>query len=265
MFKRIVAVALAILVLFPLCYALSLSFFQRTDFYDTPARFLPSSPDISGYVKVLAMPEFARYTFNSIVTATLGALARVVTSFLAAYAFVFLSFKGKSTLLFILSLSAFIPQDALLFENYMTVVKAGLGDTYLGIIAPGLFSAMQMLMLLTAMKALSRDPYEAALLDGAGDRQIMLHIIAPLVKSVIITILIQSFIGTYNAYLWPLVVTNKPQMRTIQIGISLLGFAESGDKSGLFAALVVTLVPFILIVILARKVMIKALTEGLNY
>ena len=264
MSKKIIAVILAIIVLFPFLYALSLSFFPRADFFETPTPFFPSEINLSGYEKVISMPQFLRYTANSLITATAGAFIRALIAFLASYALVYLRFKGKNAILFFLTLSAFIPGDALLFENYMTVMKAGLGDTYLGIIAPSLFSAMQMLMMLTAMKAIPKDPYEAALLDGANDGIVMLHIVMPLVKCVILTVIIQSFIGIYNSYLWPLVITNKPDMRTIQIGISLLGFAETGDKAGLCAALMITLIPFALIVLGARKIMIKALSEGLS-
>ena len=264
MSKKIVAIILAIIILFPLCYALSLSFFPRSDFFETPTPFFPSEINLSGYEKAISMPQFLRYTANSLITATLGSAIRALVAFLASFAFVYLNFRGKNALLFFLTLSAFIPGDALLFENYMTVMKAGLGDTYLGIIAPSLFSAMQMLMMLTAMKSIPREPYEAALLDGANDRIVMWHIVMPLIKCVILTVVIQSFISIYNSYLWPLVITNKPKMRTIQIGVSLLGFAESGDKAGLFAALILTLLPFALIVLLARKIMIKALSEGLS-
>ena len=168
-------------------------------------------------------------------------------------------------ILFILLLSAFIPQDSLLYENYVTTAKLNLINTYMGIIITSLFSATQLMMLMTAMKSLSKDTFDASRVDGANDITVLFSIIAPLTKSIIITIFLQSFIGVFNSYLWPLLVTNREEMRTIQIGISLMGYQESGRMGPLFATLLIILIPFIILVIAMKKQIIKALSDGLSY
>ena len=115
------------------------------------------------------------------------------------------------------------------------------------------------------MKSLSKDTFDAARVDGANDITVLFHIIAPLTKSIIITIFLQSFIGVFNAYLWPLLVTNTAEMRTIQIGISLMGYQESGRMGPLFATLLLVLIPFVILTVATKKLIIKALADGLSY
>ena len=265
MLKKLFAIALAIIVVFPLFYTASMSLFSPRDFNTSPALFCPSSPIWQNYEKAVTHSSFLRYTFNSVFTATLAAIIRTAIVTLSSYAFSFLSFKGKKAILFFLLLSAFIPQDSLLYQNYVTVSRMNLINTYLGIIITGLFSATQLIMLMTAMKSLSRDSYDAARVDGARDMTILCSIIAPLTKSIILTIMLQSFISTFNSYLWPLLVTNENAMRTIQIGVSLMGYQESGRLGPLFATLFIILVPFVILVTATRKFIIKALADGLSY
>ncbi len=265
MLKKTFAAILAIIVIFPLIYVISLSLFSPRDFNSTPARFFPSSPELGNYVRALSNARFIRYSINSIITALLSAVIRTAIVILSSYAFSFLNFRGRKTLLFFLLLSAFIPQDGLLYENYVSVSRMHLLNTYLGIIITSLFSATQLMMLLTAMKSLSRDEYDAARVDGARDITILTHIIIPLTKGVVITIFIQSFISVFNAYLWPLLVTNTERMRTLQIGIGLMGYEESGRLGALFATLVAVLVPFIALVLFSRKLIIRALADSLSY
>ena len=265
MLKKAIAILLALIIIFPLLYAVSLSLFSPRDFNASPARFIPTEPIFENYAKAIGHNYFIRYTANSLITAFLASIIRTLIVLFSSYAFSFLHFRGKKVILFILLLSAFIPQDSLLYENYVTTAKLNLINTYMGIIITSLFSATQLIMLMTAMKSLSRDSYDAARVDGARDMTILCSIIAPLTKSIILTIMLQSFISTFNSYLWPLLVTNENAMRTIQIGVSLMGYQESGRLGPLFATLFIILVPFVILVTATRKFIIKALADGLSY
>lgn len=265
MLKKALAIALALIVLFPLLYTLSLSLFTARDFNVLPARFFTSEPHFANFLDAVSRRYFITYSLNSIITSFLASFIRTVVIILSSYAFSFLRFKGKKAILFVLLLSAFIPQDSLLYQNYVTVSRLHLINTYAGIIATSLFSATQLMMLLAAMKSLSRDTFDASRTDGANDIAILYHIIIPLTKSIILTIFIQTFISVFNAYLWPLLVTQSAGMRTIQVGISLMGYQDDGRMGELFAAMTVTLMPFVALVIASRKMIIKALTNSLSY
>ncbi len=249
--RLVLLVALSLVVIFPIFYIFSSSLFSRDDFNNT--RLFPSRLIWSNYQKALGARHILLYMMNSISTSVFTALIRVIITILAAFTFTHLKFKGKNVVFSLLVLTIFIPSDAILYQNYRTVASLGLLDTYLGIIIPSLFSASQMLLLMGYFKALGRESYEAALIDGAGDIRYMVSILIPISESVVLTVFIQTLITSFNSYLWPLLVTNKTKMRTIQIALEMLGFAESGEKGALAATTALITLPFIIILALTKN------------
>lgn len=249
--RLILLFILSLIIIFPVFYIFSSSLFPQRDFNEL--RLFPSKPQWSNYIKALNERHFTVYLMNSVVTSLLESFIRVITAVLAAFTFTHLRFKGKSILFSILVLTIFIPGDALLYQNYRTIAGLGLLDTRLGIILPSLFSASQMLLLMGYFKALGKESYEAALIDGAGDIKYITYILVPMSESVVLTVFIQSLISSFNSYLWPLIVTNKPSSRTIQVGLTMLGFAESGERGALMATISLITLPFIIIAALTKN------------
>ena len=255
---------LAIIIIFPLLYTLSASFFTPADFTASEAKLLPSSFSLRNFRLALNNSYFPRYTLNSFATAFLAAFFRCIVSISAAFAFTHLSFKGKRFLLIALLSTLFIPSDAMLYENYITTAKLELLNSYLGIVLPSVFSASSMLMTIGIYLSADRDIYDAAQIDGAGDIRYIISILLPLTAPVTITIFIQTFISAFNSYLWPLIVTTKPGMRTIQVGITMLGFAEAGEYGAQFASIAMITLPFLILLLAGRKMIMKAISGGLS-
>ena len=159
----------------------------------------------------------------------------------------------------------FIPSDLLLAQNYITIQRLGLLDTYLGIISTSLMGAGQIFMLRQFMKTVPEEIHESALLDGTGDFAYMRYILLPLSKAVIVTLSLQSFVGIFNAYLWPLLVTNRASMRTVQVGITTLGFSESLNYGPTMAAVIILFIPFAMLFMVFKKSILKALEKGYLY
>lgn len=249
--RVILLIALSIIILFPVFYIFSSSLFSVKDFSEM--RVVPSSPVWTNYQKALGTKNFARYLFNSVVTSILQAVIRTVTAVLAAFTFTHLSFKGKSVIFSVLVLTLFIPGDAILYQNYRTVSFLGLLDTHLGIIIPSLFSASQMLLLMGYFKAMGKEEYEASQIDGSGDIKYIVYILSPMSQSVIMTVFIQTLITSFNNYLWPLLVTNKPSSRTVQIALSMIGTQEIGEKGVLMATIALITLPFIIILAFTKN------------
>ncbi|MBQ0071216.1 MAG: carbohydrate ABC transporter permease, partial [Spirochaetales bacterium] len=124
-----------------------------------------------------------------------------------------------------------------------------------------LFSAAQMLLLIGSFKAQGRDTYNAARIDGAGDLTYINRVLVPLSGPAILTVLVQTLITTFNSYLWPLLVTNKPKTRTIQIGITMLGFAEAGETGAQMAAIAMVTLPFLLVLLVTKSRIENALIK----
>ena len=259
--RIILAAILAAIVAFPILYAFSMSFFSIIDFTDSYAHFLPSTLSLRNYVLALSHRNFPRYIFNSVMISTLLSVLRIMITIPAAFAFSHLEFKGRKMLLGVMISTLFIPSDALLYENYSTVAALGLLDTYAAIILPSIFSASSLLMLYGAFSSGSRYVYDAARIDGSGDIRYMAEILTPLSGPFITTILMQSFITSFNSYLWPLIVTSRDSMRTVQIGLAMLGFAEEGERGAEFAAVMIITIPFLVLLAAGRRTIMKALVN----
>ncbi|MBO8436462.1 MAG: carbohydrate ABC transporter permease [Spirochaetes bacterium] len=255
---------LSVIVLFPLFYAFSTSFFTPQDFTAENAKLLPSSLSLRNYELALSHRYFGRYVLNSFITATLTAFLRAAISAMTAFAFTHLRFKGQKAILTLLLTTLFIPPDAMLYENYVTVARLSLLDSYLGIVLPSLFSASAMLITIGAYLSTDRDIYDAARIDGSRDPRYILSILLPLTAPVTITVFIQAFISSFNSYLWPLLITTRPKMRTVQVGIMMLGFAEEGEYGAQSASIILITLPFLLLLAAGRKAIEKALQGGIS-
>lgn len=261
--EKLLLAILSIIIAFPLLYAFSLSLFSPMDFTDQQAHLLPSGFSFENYRMALGNRYYPLFVFNSIITAALLALLRLAISIAAAFAFTHLRFRGKRIVLSLLLITMFIPPDALLYPNYSTIRALGLLDTYAAIIMPSLFSASSLLMLLGIYSTYDRNIYDAAVIDGAGDIRYILNILMPLTRSIAAAIFLQTFITGFNSYLWPLLVTSRMGMRTVQVGISMLGFAESGEYGAQFAAIMMITFPFLIILLIVRKKLMKTLSGNI--
>lgn len=250
--RKVLLVLLSLIVAFPILYMFSSSLFSASDFNNL--RLIPSNPVWENYVRALNQKYFWKNMLNSVATSLLAATIRTAITVLAAFAFTHLRFRGKSIVFTALVLTLFIPQEAVLYQNYRTVAKLGLLDTWAGIICTSLFSAAQMLLLMGSFKSQGREIYDAARIDGASDLRYIVSILMPLSGPAILTVAIQTLIVTFNSYLWPLLVTNKSSTRTIQVGMTMLGYAESGQLGPQMATLVIATLPFLIILALAKKI-----------
>lgn len=255
--RMVLLALLAIVIAFPVLYMFSSSLFSLRDF--NKLHLVPEKAMWENYAMAMGHRNFSYYLINSIGTSILSAVIRTVVVVFAAFALTHLHFKGKRLIFSALVLTLFVPQEAILYQNYRTIAAAGLLDTWTAIIAPGLFSAAQMLLIMGSFTAQGRDTYDAARIDGAGDLRYIGSVLVPLSGPAVLTILIQTLITSFNSYLWPLLVTNKPKTRTIQIGITMLGFAESGETGAQMATLALVSLPFLIVLAIAKRKIENAL------
>ncbi len=261
--ERIILLFLLIIISFPLVYAFSASFFSPMDFTDQYAHMLPSSFSLDNYRMVLENRYFPVFMVNSALTSILLAMLRVAISAAAAFSFTHIAFRGKRIVLSFLLMTMFIPPDALLYQNYSTVAALGLLDTYAAIVLPSVFSASSLLMLLGIYSTYDKNIYDAARIDGAEDGRYMISILIPLTKSVTAAVFLQTFVTGFNSYLWPLLVTSRMSMRTVQVGIIMLGFPESGEYGAQFAAIILITFPFLIILGIVREKLMKTLSGNI--
>lgn len=256
----ILKVFLGLLFIFPILYAVWIS--VNTNGNAAAMRYFTFDLTLENYRQVFGEFNVPRYVMNSFVTVAISVTSQVVTCSLAAYAFVFFTFKGRNILFTIITLSMMIPGDSVIIANYMTVLSLNLTNTYLGISIVSLTSGMGIFLMRQAFKTVPLELKDASEIDGCGRMRFLIQILLPISVPSIAAMAIYLFIGNYNQFFWPLLVTSRDSMRTIQVGVSLLMDEETGKFGAQCAVAMVALIIPILVFTVAYKYLVKGMTAG---
>ena len=246
--------ALGLLLIFPIIYAAGLSFMDAAEITTPPPKVLPRSFGyLENYITIFTKMKMLRFLLNSLLVSVLGTMGRLITAVTASFAFCFYEFKGKNFLFYLILGSMMIPGDAIILTNYLTVSRMGIMNTFLGLVIVYLVHANYIFMMRQSMLSLPKSLHEAALIDGCSSLRFLISIVIPLSKPIITTISLSSFVGLWNIYLWPLLITNAEEMRTVQVGITMLNTAEQQSYGPIMAASCVALLPAVVIFLISQR------------
>lgn len=256
------AVLLGLLIISPIIYALFISIMPSNQISSNPPKLIPRKITFEHYKTAIEMTTLGRYMLNSLVLAGVSSLIRVITASMAAFAFSFYEFRGKNLLFALTMGTVMIPGDVVLVTNYQTVAKLGLVNTYLGMMVVFLVSALNIFIMRQNFLTFSREVKEAAEVDGCSNFRFFTTILLPLQKPVLTTVFISAFIGTWNTYLWPMLVTNRDELRTVQVGITMLNFPDGTVYGPIMAASLLVLLPIAVVFIIFRRQIVGGLMGG---
>ena len=259
----IVLVVPAIVVLFPLYQSIITSLASEADVSNYPPKLLPTNFRLENFGEALNTAPILRYLLNSIIQSSLVTVSHLIMASLAAYAFAFIEFRFKQFFFLVFLSTMMIPWEATIIPNYMTIVNdLRLKDNFIGLTLPYLATAFGTFMLRQFFMSIPRDLYDAAVIDGCGRIRFLLTIAVPLARPALGTLAVFSFLQTYNQYLWPLLVTNDKNMRTVQIGLALLQDQERFLWNIVMAGVVMILLPTFILFIVGNRQLIRGLTAG---
>lgn len=265
MIKRITIYTLSILsaavLFFPILYAVSASFMSPQEIY--AGKFLPSSINFDAYKQVFTSIPLFHYLTVSFWTSTIVMLGQLVVCSLAAYAFVFIPFKGRNLIFFLFLSTMLIPWEATIIPNFLTILKLGWLDTYKGLTLPFFALPFGMFLLRQHFMTIPNEMWESAQMDGCSRFRFYLQFALPLSKSSLTALGIYGFLTTWNQYLWPLLITNDDTVRTVQIGLKMLIANESSSSWNMvMAGVVAILVPTLFLLFIGMKQIREGLTAG---
>lgn len=259
---QIFAVIVGIVIISPIIYAFFISIMPSNQILSNPPKLIPRSVTLDHYKSAISATTLGRYMLNSLVLAGVSSIVRIITASMAAYAFAFYEFKGKNFIFAIVMGTVMIPGDVVLVTNYQTVSRLGLVNTYLGMMVVFLVSAMNIFIMRQNFLTFSKEIKEASEVDGCGNFRFFATILLPLNKPVITTVFISAFMGTWNTYLWPMMVTNQNELRTIQVGVTMLNFPEGTVYGPIMAASILALLPIAVIFVIFRRQIVGSLMGG---
>lgn len=255
-------VIIGIAFICPLIIGLAFSIQSEGQLVTYPLRLFTANPTLENYVEVFRKVPLLHYLKNSVIVCFFAILGQVIFSSLAAYAFVFFDFRFKKTLWTLVLMTMMVPGEVVVITNYVTIQNWGLINTFLGLIITHLISGTGIFMMRQYYMTLPKNFKEAATIDGCGDMGFLFRIATPLSIPTISALAIYLFVSIYNAFFWPLLVTNKDTMRTVQIGISFLVTSDIISYGQILAGAVVAIIPSVVAYIFGQDYIIKGMTAG---
>jgi multiple sugar transport system permease protein len=246
------------LVLLPFVIMLLASLVPKTAILQST--FRPEQMSLRNYFETFSVVPFGRFYLNSLIVATSTTAIQILTAALAAFAFARLRFRGRETLFLIYLATLMIPFQVTMIPNFILMRYLRWYNTYQALILPAAFSVFSTFLMRQYFMGLPMDLDEAARMDGAGTWRIWAQVIMPLSAPVVVTLAIFNFQGAWNDFLWPLVITNTLDMRTIPVGLSAFQGQYSTEWHLLMAGSVVALLPVLIIYIIGQQWFVQGIT-----
>ena len=214
------------------------------------------------YVKAFNKVPFIIYFKNTLVVSFLTLIGVLITSTLAAYAFARMEFLGRDFLFYLFLSMMMVPEPIYLVSSYVLLDKISWLDTYQALIVPWCVNIFTIFLFRQHFKSLPQELFDAAAIDGCSTFGMLWRIMLPLSKSVIATASIFSLIGSWNSFMWPLVMTNRPELRVLQVGLSYFNQEASTQTTLLMAASTFSIVPILILFFMAQKQIIASYAKA---
>ena len=253
---------LALVVLFPIYITVVNSLLTPSEIASKPPVLFPSHPTWGAYGEAWNAGSMSHYLVNSIIVTTVIVTGQIVTATLAAYAFAFLEFPFKRTLFLVFLATLMVPFEVTIITNLTTVVNLHWYNTYAGLAVPFLATGFGAFLLRQAFLGVPGDLRDAAALDGYGHFRFMVRVAVPLARPAMAALAVFSFLGAWNQYLWPLIVTKDARYRTLQIGLRQLRATSIDQLNVTFAGVVIAAAPLLILLVIFQKQLVRGLTAG---
>jgi multiple sugar transport system permease protein len=216
----ILTLLMALAWIFPIYWIAATAFKDETDTISVPPKFFPWPPDFEAFTYVIQNSPIFRWYVNTIVVSVSVTFCTILFSLMCAYALSRLEFTGKRVIYGALLVGFMLPFGALAIPLFMQMNKMNLVNSYLGVILPQIATPLTVIVFKQFFDEVPRDFRDAALIDGASEAKILFGIYLPMNWSITWAMSIVTFIGTWNNFLWPLIITNSTMMLTIPVGMT---------------------------------------------
>ncbi|CAL1241531.1 carbohydrate ABC transporter permease [Candidatus Methylocalor cossyra] len=254
--------ALAALALFPLLWMLSVSFMPADEVNRLPPPLLPRSPTLEHYRILFARLDIGRYALNSLAIAAAVTVLSLLFNSLAGYAFAKLRFAGRERLFALLLAGMVIPSQVAMLPLFLLLKALGLVNTYGGVIIPGLASIFGIFLIRQYALAIPDSLLDAARIDGASEFRIYFSLVLPLCRPILVTLAIFTFMGTWNDFMWPLIILTDQALYTLPVALANLLGEHAQDAELMMAGAVLTVLPVVALFLALQRHYIEGLVLG---
>jgi len=253
---------IAVVSLIPLVWMVSASLMPSGEASEFPPPFFPSKPTFVHYGELFSRLSLGRAALNSFVVAVLGTAGVLLLNSMAGYAFAKLRFRGRDKLFRALLAALVIPAPVAILPLFLMLRSVGLVNTYVGAAAPTLAGIIGIFLVRQFARAIPDDLLNAARLEGASEFRIYRTIVLPLLSPVLATLGIITFLGTWNEFVWPLVVLTDESRYTLPVALANLVGEHSADIELMMAGAVLTVLPVLVLFLLLQRQYVEGITIG---
>jgi multiple sugar transport system permease protein len=250
------------LTLLPFVWMVSTSLMSTGEASVFPPRFIPSDFTLEQYTFLFQQLHLGRYFLNSLILAVSVSIISLLVNSMAGFAFAKFSFRAKRPIFVFLLSSMIIPAQVTMLPVFLLLNKLGLLNTYFGIIIPGMASIFGIFLIRQYLQSIPDSLLEAARLDGAREFTIYWRIILPLAKPVLVTLALFTFMGTWNDFLWPLIVMTRENMYTLPVALANLLGEHVPDPELMMAGSVITTMPVLVVFMFMQRYYIQGILLG---
>ncbi len=250
----------SVVMLVPFVWMLSTSLKEPGDVFIYPPQWIPQPVVWENYLETVTIMPFGRFYLNSAIQAVSVTVLQLLTASLAAFAFARLRFRGRDALFLLYLATMMIPFQVTMIPNFIVMRFLNWIDTFRALILPPAFSAFSTFLLRQYFMSIPAELDDAARVDGASSFRIWWQILIPLSGPALATLAIFTFLGQWNNFLWPLVVTNSEEMWTLPVGLASFQGQYSIEWHLLMAGSVIAVVPILIIYLVGQKWFVRGIT-----
>ena len=253
---------MAAVTLFPLLWMVSASLMPASDSAMYPPPLVPSHPTLANYRELFAHAGMGRYLLNSVLIAVSATFLSLLFNVSAGYAFAKLRFAGRDRIFKGLVGALVVPGQVAMVPLFLLLKEMGLVNTYGAVIVPALASIFGIFLVRQYALSIPDDLLEAARIDGASEFRIFRSIVVPVLKPIIVTLGVFTLLGTWNDFMWPLIVLTDDALHTLPVALAGLSREHVQDNGLMMAGSMLTTLPVLLVFIALQRYYIEGLTAG---
>ncbi|HXH84282.1 MAG TPA: carbohydrate ABC transporter permease [Candidatus Tectomicrobia bacterium] len=254
--------AAATVTLLPLVWMVSVSLMAPGEASASPPPLLPAGATLENYRALFAHAGMGRYLLNSVALTTAVTLLSLLVNVAAGYAFAKLRFAGRDRIFKVLLGALVIPSQVAMVPLFLLLKHLGLVNTYAGVVVPAMASIFAIFLVRQYALSVPDELLEAARIDGAGELRIFRAVVVPVLKPIVVTLAVFTALGTWNDFMWPLIVLNDSRLYTLPVALASLSREHVQDTELMMAGSVLTTAPVLLVFLVLQRHYIRGLTLG---
>lgn len=259
---NLILIIVLIVMIFPFIWMFFGAFKTNLEVMKMPPQLLPKQFNLDNFIEISKLFPISKFLLNSVFIAVITTGSQVLFCAMAGYVFAKIKFKGREFLFILLLITMMIPSQLSMITLYKIFVGFNLQNKFLGIILPGTYNVVGIFLLRQNILTVPDSFLEAGFIDGASQVKTFLKIVLPLCKPALATVAVLAFMSSWNAFLWPLIITSDKNLFTLPLGLSRIQGRWTTQWNLMMAGNLISFIPMLILYLFSQKYFIKSIAHS---